>query len=186
MALKSTIFRAELQIADMERNYYRDHSLTIARHPSENDERMMVRVLAFALNAHEALKFGSSIGNDDEPDLWQKDLTGAIELWIDVGLPDEKRIRRACGRSQRVIVYSYGRGADLWWKQSAASLERSDNLEVIDLPQAATQGIAKLAGGNMKLRSMKLHCTIQDAQIWLANQDETVQVEAEYRLRAAR
>ena len=186
MALKSTIFRAELQIADMERNYYRDHSLTIARHPSENDERMMVRVLAFALNAHEALKFGSSIGNDDEPDLWQKDLTGAIELWIDVGLPDEKRIRRACGRSARVVVYSYGRGGDLWWKQSGDKLARSENLSVVDLPQAATQGIAKLAGGNMKLRSLKLHCTIQDGQIWLANQDQTVQVEAEYRLRAAR
>ena len=99
MALKATIFRANLQIADMERSYYLDHALTIARHPSENDERMMVRVLAFALHANEALAFGSSIGNDGEPDLWQKDLTGAIRLWIDVGLPDEKRIRRACGRS---------------------------------------------------------------------------------------
>lgn len=181
MALKSTIFRAELQIADMERNYYQSHSLTLARHPSENDERMMVRVLAFALNARAGLVFGSSIGNDDEPDLWAKDLTGAIQLWIDVGLPDEKRIRRACGRSDRVIVYSYGRGADLWWKQSGEKLARSGNLSVVGLPQAATQGIAKLAG-----RNMELNCTIQDGQIWLANQDETVQVEAEYRLRAAR
>ncbi len=190
MALKATIFRAELQIADMERNYYGTHSLTLARHPSENDERMMVRVLAFALNAHDALVFGSSIGNDDEPDLWRKDLTGAIQLWVDVGLPDEKRIRRACGRSGHVIVYDYGRGAELWWKQSGEKLARPDNLSVIHLPQAATQGIAKLADRNMKLRnmklrSMKLHCTIQDGQIWLGDQDETVQVEAEIRLRAA-
>ena len=180
MALKATIFRAELQIADMERNYYQTHSLTIARHPSENDERMMVRVLAFALNAHETLVFGSSIGNDNEPDLWQKDLTGAIQLWIDVGLPDEKRIRRACGRAARVVVYSYGRGADLWWKQSEASLARSDNLEVIDLPQASTQALARLAK-----RAMQLNCTIQDGQVWLADEDESVQVETAMRLPTA-
>ncbi len=176
MALKATIFRAELQIADMERNYYQTHALTLARHPSENDERMMVRLLAFALNAGDALVFGSSIGNDDEPDLWQKDLTGAIQLWIDVGLPDEKRIRRACGRATRVIVYSYGRGADLWWKQSGESLTRSDNLEVIDLPQAAIQGLARLAK-----RTMQLNCTIQDGQVWLGDGDESVEIQASSR-----
>lgn len=180
MALKATIFRAALQIADMERNYYQTHSLTLARHPSENDERMMVRLLAFALNARDTLVFGSSIGNDDEPDLWQKDLTGAIQLWIDVGLPDGKRIRRACGRAGRVVVYSYGRGADLWWKQSGASLARSDNLEVIDLPQATTQGLARLAK-----RTMHLSCTIQDGQVWLADEDESVQVETAMRLPTA-
>ncbi len=178
MALKATIFRAELQIADMERNYYGTHALTLARHPSENDERMMVRVLAFALNANDSLLFGSSIGNDEEPDLWQKDLTGGIRLWVDVGLPDEKRIRRACGRSGRVVVYSYGRGADLWWKQAGDKLARSRNLSVIDLPQAATQGLAKLAG-----RNMKLNCTIQDGQVWLGDPDQQVPVEAQIRLR---
>lgn len=178
MALKATIFRAELQVADMERNYYGTHLLTLARHPSENDERMMVRVLAFALNASDPLVFGSSIGNDGEPDLWQKDLTGAIRLWVDVGLPDEKRIRRACGRSARVVVYSYGRGADLWWKQTGESLARSSNLSVIDLPQAATQGIAKLAA-----RNMKLNCTIQDGQVWLGDADQTVEILAAPRLR---
>jgi len=181
MALKATIFRAELQIADMERNYYQTHSLTLARHPSENDERMMVRLLAFALNARENLVFGSSIGNDGEPDLWQKDLTGAIQLWIDVGLPDEKRIRRACGRAGRVVVYCYGRGADLWWKQSGESLVRSDNLEVIDLPQAATQALARLAK-----RSMQLNCTIQDGQVWLADGDESVDVETRSRIGSLR
>lgn len=176
MALKATIFRLELQIADMERNYYADHSLTIARHPSETDERMMARVLAFALHANDALAFAQRIGSDDEPDLWEKDLTGALRLWIDVGLPDDKRIRRACGRSDRVVVYSYGRGSDLWWKQGRASLERSANLEVIELPQVATQALARLAK-----RTMQLNCTIQDCQVWLADEDESVQVEAERR-----
>ena len=88
MAIKATIFKVNLQIADMERHYYQDYALTLARHPSETDERMMVRLLAFALHAHEYLEFGQGMTADDEADVWQKDLTGAIELWIDVGMPD--------------------------------------------------------------------------------------------------
>jgi len=122
MALKSTIFKADLQIADMDRNYYQGHSLTLARHPSETDERMMVRLLAFALFADERLEFGRGLSADDEPALWRKDLTGAIELWIEVGLPDERELRKACGRAERVVVLCYGgRGAELWWDRTARS-----------------------------------------------------------------
>src|SRR5664279_1025335 len=105
MALKATIFRAELAVADLDRNYYGTHSLTLARHPSETDERMMVRLLAFALHADDALAFGRGLAAEDEADLVQKDLTGAIRLWIDVGLPDERSLRRAAGRAARVVVY---------------------------------------------------------------------------------
>src|SRR5678816_1520267 len=113
MALKATIFKAELSIADVDRGYYADHALTIARHPSETDGRMMVRLLAFALNAHERLEFGKGLSDTDEPDLWQKSLTGAIEHWIEVGQPDDKRLLRACGRADRVTVYAYGNRAEL-------------------------------------------------------------------------
>jgi uncharacterized protein YaeQ len=173
MALKATIFKAELQIADMDRNYYHEHTLTIARHPSETDERMMVRVLAYALHASEALSFGKGLSTDDEPDLWQKDLTGTIELWIDVGLPDERRIRRACGRARQVCVYSYGgHGAAIWWDQNSSKLERSSNLTVVSVPAAASQALAKLAR-----RNMQLNCTIQDEQVWLGDAEDRVQVE---------
>lgn len=173
MALKATIFKAELQIADMDRNYYRVHALTIARHPSETDERMMMRLLAYALHASESLAFGKGLSTDDEPDLWRKDLTGAIELWIDVGQPDEKRIRRACGRAREVFVYSYGgQGAAIWWNQIAGKLERNDNLSVVSVPAACSQALAKLAR-----RNMQLHCTIQDGQLWLGDDAERVQVE---------
>src|SRR4030065_2281301 len=129
MAIKATICKASLQIADMERHYYQDHALTLARHPSETDERMMVRLLAFALHAHEYLEFGQGMTADDEADIWQKDLTGAIELWIDVGLPDEKLVRKACGRANRVFIYTYGgRIADTWWDQCRGKLERIRNL----------------------------------------------------------
>jgi uncharacterized protein YaeQ len=173
MALKATIFKADLSIADMERGYYQDHAVTIARHPSETDERMMVRLLAFALNAGEALAFGAGLSTDDEPDLWARDLTGSIQSWIDVGLPDEKRIRKACGRAGEVKVYSYGgRGADLWWRQSADKLSRLDKLTVINLPYEGTQALARLAN-----RSMQLQYTIQDAQVWVSDGRESVQLD---------
>jgi len=173
MAQNATIFKVTLEVADIDRAYYHDHALTIARHPSETDERMMVRLLAFARHAHEALAFGRGLGTDDEPDLWRKDLTGAIDLWIDVGQPDEKRIRRACGRAEAVFVYSYGgRGADLWWEQAGALLDRALNLTVINLPFAATRALAKLAQ-----RNMRVTCTIQDGQIWMADADQSVAIE---------
>ena len=173
MALKATIFKADLNIADMDRHYYRDHALTIAQHPSETDERMMVRLAAFALHAHEDLAFGKGLSTDDEPDLWQKDLTGAIDLWIDVGQPDEKDIRKACGRAKQVIIYSYGgRNADLWWEQNRGKLERIKNLSVINLPAATSQALAKLAQ-----RTMRLQCTIQDGEVWLADDHDRVQLE---------
>lgn len=173
MALKATIFKAELQISDMDRNYYHDHALTLARHPSETDERMMVRLLAFALHADETLAFGKGLSADDEPGLWRKDLTGAIELWIDVGLPDAKRIRKACGRAAQVVVYSYGgRGADLWWAQNREEFEQGRNLTVANIPLAASTGLATLAQ-----RNMQLQCTIQDGQAWFGDKAETVPVE---------
>lgn len=161
MALKATIFKIDLQIADMDRNYYGDHALTIARHPSETDERMMVRVLAFACHADPALSFGKGLSSEDEPDLWQKDLTGAIDLWIEVGLPDEKRLLKASGRAARVVVYSYGSAASIWWKQIAGKIERAKNISVRHVPQEASLALAKLAQ-----RTMQLQCTVQDNQMW--------------------
>jgi uncharacterized protein YaeQ len=174
MALKATIFKADLQVADMDRHYYGDHALTIARHPSETDERMMVRLLAFALHANEALVFGKGLSTDDEPDLWQKDLTGAIDLWIDVGQPDERRLLKACGRSTQVVVYSYSSTSNIWWNQVAGKLERARNLRVVNLPSHATTELARLAQ-----RTMQLQCTIQDGQIWIANGEQSVHLEPE-------
>jgi uncharacterized protein YaeQ len=173
MAIKATVFKANLQIADMERHYYQDHTLTLAQQPSETNERLMVRLLAFALHAHEYLEFGQGMTNDDEADLWQKDLTGSIELWLDVGIPDEKLIRKACGRSSQVIVYCYGgRVADMWFAQNSTQFARQKNLTIVNLPVTSTQSLAKLAQ-----RNMSLQCTIQDGQVWLSDGAASVQVE---------
>ena len=162
MAIKATIFKAELQVSDLDRGHFATHALTIARHPSETDERMMVRLLAFALNADEALEFGRGLSAEDEPDLVQRDLTGAIEHWIDVGLPDERAIRKASGRARRVTVYTYGgRSANLWWEQNRGALDRLGNLTVVDIPDDALEAI-----GAMAERNMRLDCTIQEGQLY--------------------
>jgi uncharacterized protein YaeQ len=174
MALKATIYKAELSIADMDRNYYDTHTLTLARHPSETDERMMVRLLAFAIHAHEHLTFTKGLFDTDEPDLWQKDLTGAIQLWIEVGQPDDKKLLKGAGRSEQVMVYSYNATSHIWWKGLANKVERAKNLTVVNLQSDATEQLAKMAQ-----RTMQLQCTIQDGQIWLTDGTETVLIERE-------
>ena len=173
MAPNATICKAVLHIADVDRHYYEDHSLTLARHPSETDERMMVRLLAFARHGHEALSFGRGLSTEDEPALWQKDATGLIELWIEVGLPDEKAIRQACGRARQVCVYTYGgRAADQWWKQNGAALDRLNNLAVMNLPLEGSRALTDLAQ-----RNMDLHCTIQDGQVLIGDGTNAAQME---------
>ncbi len=176
MALKATVFKADLQVADMDRHYYHDHALTLARHPSETDERMMVRVLAFAFHASEALAFTRGLSSDDEPELWQKGLTGEIDLWIELGQPDEKRIRKACNRASQVYVYCYsGRASTIWWDQLHNKVSRFENLKVINLPESAVQTLASMAQ-----RTMRLQCNIQDGQAWVSDQQNSVQIEPEY------
>lgn len=173
MALKATIYKADLSIADMDRNYYADHSLTLARHPSETDERMMVRLLAFVLYARDGLSFGKGLCVDDEPDLWQKDLTGAIELWIDVGLPDEKWLRKACNRSEQVVLVNYnGRPSDIWWEQNKNALLRMEKLTVLNLATEAVDELRALAS-----RTMRLQCSVQDGQVMLTDGTHTAHIE---------
>jgi uncharacterized protein YaeQ len=158
MAAGSTICKAQLSISDMDRNYYETHEITIAQHPSETDQRLMIRLAAFALNASDHLVITKGIGGEDEPDLWQKNYGGEIELWIDLGQVDEKRLRKACGRAERVIVYVYNiKSASAWWKQYAAAFARFKNLSVIYLN---SEGIEKFYG-----RSMRLQCNISDREL---------------------
>lgn len=172
MALKATIFKVSLQIADMDRHYYADHQLTIARHPSETDERMMARLLAFALNASDTLEFTKGLSTDDEPELWAKTLTDDIELWVELGLPDEDRIRKACNRAQQVVLFTYGgRGVPVWWSKHQNKLERFHNLTVFDLDSEETTALATLAE-----RSMSFQVSIQDGEATFSNENDLVSI----------
>jgi uncharacterized protein YaeQ len=178
MAIKATVFRAELQVSDMDRNYYATHALTLARHPSETDERLMVRLLAFALYADERLQFGRGLSSDDEPDLWRTSRSGEIELWIDLGQPDDARIRKACGRAEQVVVITYsGRAADIWWDKIAPSLSRCGNLTVVDIAASTVTELAALAD-----RGMRLQCMIQDGQVELYGEGSSLTVEQSLRM----
>lgn len=173
MASNATIYKATLHIADMDRQYYGDHALTLARHSSETDERLMVRILAFALHADDALTFGRGVGAEDEPALWRKDLTGTIDLWIEVGQPDEKVIRQACGRSRQVVVYAYGaRDAELWWTKNTDLLDRLGNLTVITVPSESVRALTQLTQPHMQLQ-----WTIQEGQLWIADQTHSLHIE---------
>jgi uncharacterized protein YaeQ len=172
VALRATVYRCELALSDVDRGVYGSYALTLARHPSETEERLMVRLLAFALFADDALEFGRGLSTEGEPDLWQRDATGQIERWIDVGLPDEREVRRACGRAREVVVLAYGgRRAAPWWSASAAALARLPNLRVLALDDEACAGLASLAA-----RSMQLAATVHDGHVWLASASASVEI----------
>ena len=172
MAQKATIYKVELSVSDMDRHYYETHKLTIAKHPSETDERMMVRLLAFALNAHEQLEMTKGISTDDEPDIWQKSLRDELELWIALGLPSDKVVRQSCAKAQKVVIYTYGgRTADVWWDKIQNSTSRFDNLQVMALSEQSTSELAGLAD-----RSMKLQVNIQDGDVMVSVGDQIVYV----------
>jgi uncharacterized protein YaeQ len=165
MALKSTIFKADLQVADLDRGHFGDYTLTIARHPSETDERMMVRLLAFAMNAAPDLAFGRGLSTEDDPALAAIDLTGELRLAIEVGLPDEERLRKLARRARAAILVVYGgRAGDIWWQQNAAALGRLSNLQVWRLTAEASAALAKLAE-----RTMRLACTLQEGTIYFGD-----------------
>lgn len=165
MAQKATIYKADLSIADMDRHYYADHALTLALHPSETHARLMLRLVAYALNASEHLSFTRGLSAEDEPDIWQKSLSDEIELWIELGLPDERRLRKAAGRAKQVLVYAYGsRGQDVWWGKAAKEFNRIENLRVLALDDTTMNALEAMIE-----RTMQLSCTVQDGDIWLSN-----------------
>ncbi|MGQ4583435.1 YaeQ family protein [Lysobacter sp. F60174L2] len=178
MALNSTVVKAELQVSDMDRHYYATHNLTLAQHPSETDERLMVRLLAFALYADERLEFGRGISDEDEPALWKRDYTGAVELWIELGHPDESRIKKASGRAQQVVVVNYGgRASDVWWDKIASSLTRLKNVTVIDLPAEVVDALPALGE-----RGMRLNALMQDGELQLMGERGSTSVRPTVRM----
>ncbi len=179
MALKATVHKVELQVSDMDRHYYASHNLTLAQHPSETEQRLMVRLLAFALFADERLEFGRGLSDEEDPDVWRRDYTGDIEQWIDLGQPDESRIKKACGRAQQVVVVNYsGNASDIWWNKLAPSLSRQKNLTVIDIDPVSVDAISTLLQ-----RSMRLTAMIQDGEMQLMS--DTANIALTPRIRMA-
>ena len=181
MALKSTIFKANLAVADIDHSYYADHALTLARHPSENDERMMVRLIALALNAYKlqsvcdgdgVLGFGAGLSNQDDPDVSLRDFTGRTRVWIEVGQPEEKPLQKACGKADEVLLYCFSHAAGIWWKGIENKLARLQNLQVWRIPSETSQAVAALAQ-----RSMQLQATVQENVLMLGDGKNSIDIE---------
>ncbi|MEE4108155.1 MAG: YaeQ family protein [Halieaceae bacterium] len=165
MALKSTVFKVRLNVSDLDRNVYDDYSLSLARHPSETDARMMLRLAVFALHADAQLVFGRGISTDDEPDLWRRDLTGEIEQWIELGTPDPDRLRKACGRSREVLLYAYGeRALAVWHQKHADALQRFSNLSLYGVSDEELDALGALASPGMELQ-----CSIASGELWITD-----------------
>lgn len=164
MALKATIYKAAVNVADMDRNVFIDSQLTLARHPSETEERLMLRLLAWMVNAHERLNFTRGLSAEDEPEIWLMNDHNGIDIWVDLGLPDERRVKKACNRSACVYLYCYNaRAAQIWWQQNQNKLAQQDNLTVRFIDDETLSALTQLAS-----RSMSLQATIQDGTIWLS------------------
>lgn len=180
MAPNSTIYKVELQVTDMDRHYYASHNLTLAQHPSETPARLMVRLIAFALFAGERLEFGRGLSSEEDADLWQRDYTGDVERWIDLGQPDESRIRKASARAREVVVVNYsGNGAEIWWNKIESGLSRLKNLTVIDLSPDDVDAATSLLARGMRLTAM-----IQDGELQLLSDQANVAMTPRVRRRA--
>lgn len=178
MAANATIYKAELQVTDLDRHYYATHALTLAQHPSETETRLLVRLLAFALHADERLEFGRGLSDEDEPALWRRDYTGDIEQWIELGQPDESRLRKASGRAAQVVVVGYGgQAAEAWWKRNAGALGRLRNLTVMELDDAAVE-----AAGALLVRGMRVTAMIQDGEVQLMDAERSVSLRPRMRM----
>lgn len=177
MALKSTIYKAEIQLSDMDRHVYGEHALTLALHPSETEERLMVRVLAYALlvpadDLQGRLVFAKGLSDVDEPDLWHRNHADEIVHWVEVGHPDERRLAKACGRAERVTILAYQASSRIWFEGIATKITRLRNLRILALPPEQAQALAALAG-----RSLRIQITIQDGLIWLSCGETTLELQ---------
>jgi len=180
MAVKATIYKVELEISDIDRNYYATHSLTLAQHPSETDRRLMARLIAFALLADEGLEFGRGLSTEEDPDLWRRDLTGNIVQWIELGQPDDSGIRKACGRANEVVIFNYsGNSAEVWWSKIESLLTRCNNLTVIDLDVAAIEQAARFVQ-----RTMQLQVMIQEGEVQIMHGSDSVSFRPNFRKEA--
>jgi uncharacterized protein YaeQ len=176
MAIKATIFKAQINLADMDRNVYADIAVTIARHPSETDERMMIRALALALgwptHTNEGtLELAKDMWDVDEPALWHKNYSDEILHWVDVGQPDDKRVMKACGRARQVTVWAFQNSTPIWWESIVNKVSRASNLTVWQVPTEQSQALAALAQ-----RSMQLQMTVQDGTVWVNDGNHNVEI----------
>ncbi len=171
MAEKATIYKTNITLSDTDRHYYADLNLTIALHPSETLERMMVRILAYCFRATEDIAFTRGLSSVDEPDLWIKSADGRILEWIEVGQPAPERLKKASGQSVAVKVFAYGRGMDIWWNNNAPAIKVLPKVTVYSFAAEELQALTTLVE-----KTMTLTVTIAENTAYVANESHNMMV----------
>ncbi|HAI49537.1 YaeQ family protein [Atlantibacter hermannii] len=175
MALKATIYKATVNVADMDRNQFLDANLTLARHPSETEERLMLRLLAWIKYADERLQFTRGLSAEDEPEVWLRNDYLGIDLWVELGLPDERRLKKACSQAAKVALFTYNsRAAEIWRQQNQSKFRQYANLTVWYLDDGQLAKLSALAS-----RSMSIQATLQDGLIWLSEGENNLEITLE-------
>lgn len=172
MALPSTIYRASIELSDLDRGLYEKLETTVARHPSETNERLIARLFAYALCYNEELTFTKGIAAADEPDLWTKEPDGRVREWIEVGLPDFERLRKVSRHAEAVILIASGSANAFWrWQeQMLPKLAVIDNLKIFALePAFVTQIVERLQ------RAISWSLTITEGTIYLTIGHDTLE-----------
>lgn len=164
MALKPTIYKAQVSLADSDRECFDELSLTLAKHPSETIERMAARLLAYCLNSARGLEFTKGISTAEEPDIWQHNDSGEIEHWIELGQPEEPRLRKACGKAKRVSVYAFGKSSDTWWRINGEPIAALPRITVWQFPWDQVVAAAELLN-----RTVQLNVSIVGGTLYLDN-----------------
>ena len=176
MALGATVYKAQLSISDLDRNWYGEPVLTLARHPSETETRLMLRVLAWCMRAGEKLEFGRGLSTDGDPALWELDDTGAIIDWVELGVPDLRTVRKAAGKSEHVLVLAYDEARSApWWESLKGDFSKISKLAVVLIHDDEAKAL-----GSMATRNMKLAVTIQDGVFWVSNDHSSLQIDPEW------
>ena len=172
MALKPTIYKAQVKLADSDRNCFEELALTVAKHPSETIERMTVRLLAYCINSGRGLEFTKGLSSADEPDIWQHADNGEIEHWIELGQPEEPRLRKACGKAKNISVYAFGKSADTWWKLNGDAIAALPRIQIWQFPWTEVE-----AASDMMSRTMKLGLSIVGGTLYLDDGSSSVTLE---------
>jgi uncharacterized protein YaeQ len=170
MALGATIYTFDIELADSDRAVYQTLNLRVAQHPSETPNHLLTRVLAYCLEFAEGIAFSKGLSDPDDPAISVRDLTGALQVWVDIGLPEPERLHRASKAAPRVAVYTHKDPAQWAEKLVAAKIHRADKLEVFAIDR---EWLARFVG--RLERRMQFSLARSEGEIYLTVGDTTSQ-----------
>lgn len=172
MAKGSRIYKVKLFISDIDRNCYEQLELTVAQHPSESDERLLARLLAFGLEYESGLAFGGGVSSTDQAPIWLRNDYEEVQHWIEIGQPDPDRLAKLNKRQPRLTLYTYGANAHRWWHQHSPNLSKLQRLKAVQLDYDALQTLVSAMTSGFELQLNR-----QDEVLYLGLNDQQAEMQ---------